>query len=443
MENVNVKNARIGGRLGFSFEKEIEKLSENRVSVLVGCQVGEICFDGGVFCRHRLVGLFQYALNNENLLFQKIEIPKLMKQLRLPFGIILSQSGSYLAREGEDGGIAPFQKVTNEDIIQSIEHYVQTVSKNPDIEHAKKELLRRFDESPSFENKSELRKTFVSVLGSLTYNEFGDLFFNDLLNDEFIYRLIGGEIGKKVCRYTSMDSFFQLIERGSQNMCSFVSMNDPNEGRYAESWMSWKMVNWRDEPKIDLENRYYLLSCSKSEMIDDLTMWRLYGDDAQGVCIVYDIQKELNKDWYFYIAPVNYGLSDGSHPQLELINSLQTEPVEKGWHFCLTGWGYWKYFFKAYHYSVEKEIRLVCVSCNEEADGYRQWYKDRSNGIFSHMVQFPITMGSKSFPLTISKIILGPKSPCTRTNMEQIKLMMEDKGFLCDDVCLSSISNYR
>lgn len=66
-------------------------------------------------------------------------------------------------------------------------------------------------------------------------------------------------------------------------------MNDKSECYYYDSYVN-------DDCCLDLAtmpqsyiaelNSNFIMSCSEITRLDKLTMWRMYGDDAKGVCIV-------------------------------------------------------------------------------------------------------------------------------------------------------------
>ena len=112
-------------------------------------------------------------------------------------------------------------------------------------------------------------------------------------------------------------------------------------------------------------------------------------------------------------------------------------------------WYIWKFFFKSWTYKEEHEVRLIHVPDPEIDEQYDRitWYKDQTNGIFNRMALIPIELlKDTDFPLTISKITLGPQSPEAGRNKEQIWYMIEQKGLsVSKDFMVepSKIENYR
>lgn len=107
---------------------------------------------------------------------------------------------------------------------------------------------------------------------------------------------------REFCRYTSLASFFHIIESQQHCMCCIEGMNDTTE----VDWMDRQLnVEMRDiEIYSKSTNNIFILSLCEKDMEDDLTMWRLYGDDTKGVCLVYDVKDSLPDG--FLLKKVDY-----------------------------------------------------------------------------------------------------------------------------------------
>lgn len=439
MENDYFENMEKESRAKWRFQDEMEKVSNKKLEVMLGGNRGSVSVDGILKWEKRCCGIIRFAFEEKYLGLERTKLSDVLKTTRLPIGVIVTLDKKFVTVEESDG-YTSFCEADNEEIAHKISVYFENVPLMLNNESVKKELKKRFEESPLFHQKEAIKPIFEQAIEHLDYSTQGEVKLNSQEEDALFLCLLGEIGGGKICRYTTMDNLFKMIEKKSQNMCSIASMNDPNEGSYADSKMSWIADVGRGVAVINQENGVYLLSCSKSENLDTLTMWRLYGDDAKGVCLEYDVLNEKIDNEKFFLAPVNYGIQDGSHPELEFINHIQSEPLKKGWYFKFSNWFRWKYFFKSYDYAVEKEIRLVYFHVR---DKNRVWYRDSANGIFNQMVCFPINMNDCQFPLNLSRIILGPKTSFPKKNQEQIGEMLDDSSIICLDIDVSKIDNYR
>lgn len=273
--------------------------------------------------------------------------------------------------------------------------------------------------------------------------------------DKFFLTLLGGAFnGTRLCRYTSLASFFRSCSEQSQSMCGIACMNDKTEVNYVSEW-----VGNQNTPLDSAResNGCYILSCCDINQADDLTMWRLYGNDANGVCLCYQV--DLNKMNGFILAPISYAQSNGNHPELDVVKKIMNTYIANR-RINLKRFSVWKHFFKPYEYSVEHEVRLLFQnSCQkQEGSNYgerqmppfkRKWIYDNSYNIIAPIVTFDITYASNVFPLVLDKIILGPKLKEKETNKNQLDCLVESKGikFNNDDIALfteiSNINHYR
>ncbi|MCQ2336357.1 MAG: DUF2971 domain-containing protein [Paludibacteraceae bacterium] len=256
-----------------------------------------------------------------------------------------------------------------------------------------------------------------------------DKFWKRLLNKQ---RIDGREIDSqqpntKICRYTSLQSLFEILKNGTYRMQGLVGMNDISEVDYVDEYCG---IN----SSIDQANEIFITSCSPLDKKDDLAMWRLYADEAKGVCLEFSIDKNINK--HFIVHKIAYALDKGPDFRLDIIKRL----IANG--FVFNRMNVWKHFFKAPEYIMEDEVRVLFERTMNKK---RQWIKTDKNSIINPAVDFEIKKGK--YPLSLEKIILGPKCPEKGVNMKQIEILIKDKKWFQNfdkiTVTTSSIDNYR
>ena len=188
-------------------------------------------------------------------------------------------------------------------------------------------------------------------------------------------------------------------------------------------------------------NSNFIMSCSNINMKDNLTMWRMYGDEAKGVCLEYDVDSDLINH-NFFMAPVSYAQPNGNHPELDFIKGLQQYPLKK-FRLIFRTIDIWKHFFKPAEYSSENEIRLLYVDNNTSI---YKWIQT-SEPILAPVMEFDIAYNSPGyFPLRLREIMLGPKSPENDTNSAQMTYRVGLQQLNVFDgfkVTMSKIDNYR
>ena len=248
---------------------------------------------------------------------------------------------------------------------------------------------------------------------------------------------------KNVCRYTSLYSLFLTIKNGTQVMCSITCMNDKGETSYADKYVGFGAFA-NTSKSIEENNDCFILSCCNIGMKDNLTMWRLYGDDGKGVCLEYDVDLTKVDEKSFFFAPVSYGEAMRKHPALDFISDIR-HWNENGWSFNLKRWYIWKHFFKSHLFKEENEVRLLYLWTPEETDN-TEWILDSTNSIVSRICKFPIP--NDRLPLTLKNAIIGPKCPEQNSNVDQLNYMNGLKkvmpfNIIKNAIQSSSIEDYR
>lgn len=267
-------------------------------------------------------------------------------------------------------------------------------------------------------------------------------YFSADAEDALFLNLLEPLSNKKLCRYTTLNSLFDLLDKKSQNMCNIVCMNDRGEYRYADEYVygRYPQLGSKDFDELD---SCYILSLLDMKKEDDLTMWRLYGNDAKGACIAYEAREPIlgGKDGKFFLANVSYGLENGTHPKLEFVKVMISELSKRGWSLRLRRWNIWKHFFKSHHFAVEKEIRLMYYDAPNPRTGEKdfKWIKNSDSQIVTKMQLFDYA----NFPLKIDFARIGPK--CQEAELLARQFSIMGKGPLSEifSVKCSAIQDYR
>lgn len=266
--------------------------------------------------------------------------------------------------------------------------------------------------------------------------------------NQFFNMMFGEFKDTQICRYTGLKTIYDMLFYLSFRMSGLVGMNDKSEVNYVENYLN------RDKENISIEkplikehhntiialNNRYITSCTKIKRKDDLTLWRLYSEDAMGVCLVFNVKKDnLNK--HVLLQKVKYADEQGNHPELDFLIQIKTKVEDKtGFKFEFRKLGYWKHFFKAHDYSIEEEVRLLIID-NEKLDKLEtDWVMTHTHSIINPVIDF--RLNSQSFPIQLRTILLGPKCPEQETNFVQIEEMIRRKKKEIKNNNLDSNLNY-
>ena len=240
-----------------------------------------------------------------------------------------------------------------------------------------------------------------------------------------------------VYRYLSLNTLFDMLKQKKIYMSGIAGMNDKSEVDYVEK------ILYEDNNVLPLDpeiNKLFIISCSEKE--DDLTQWRLYGDDGKGVCLKFELKKKVDAD--FICRKIKYLNKDAK--QISKLKDLVRYVYDHTGHtFVFETFHEWCHFIKSEDWKVESEVRLLyrLRVIDPNSQPYVQppvWLIANGTNIVNPYMNFNID----KFPLKLIDIKLGPKCPEPKMNEFQLKAFMENKAELKDiEVSKSKIENYR
>lgn len=314
-------------------------------------------------------------------------------------------------------------------------------------------------------NRGIRQKDFIEYIKGLSVGEIrenlicmsnGSFYFKSDFENNLFKKLLGKYAKKELCRYTSVSTIFRILSTKKASVCSITCMNDRSECFYVDQYLNNQnnQINLSIIPISEVEemNDYLIMSCSDIDKFDKLTMWRMYGNDAKGVCIKYNIG-DLTEYQNFILAPVSYALDNGVHPELEYIKRLHQADFGDKKIFLFKNLGLWKHFFKPYDYIDEQEVRLLYHCPVAERINRYKWITT-DDGIICPVVEFNIKEKDNNgkpltndFPLKIDSIMLGPKISEKYTNKPQLDIFSNSQNIYHVgkkiDTIISNIENYR
>lgn len=92
----------------------------------------------------------------------------------------------------------------------------------------------------------------------------------------------------KLAHYTAIGNLEHIVKPDGLHfhLSRFSDMNEPHEIRWAEKVLS--KIGLLEPAKNEDRYKVYPYVLSMSGNIDDMTMWRLFGNNGNGVCFVFD-----------------------------------------------------------------------------------------------------------------------------------------------------------
>lgn len=272
--------------------------------------------------------------------------------------------------------------------------------------------------------------------------------------NQFFNKIFGKFEAKEICRYTSLDTLFSMLNFISFRMNGLVGMNDRSEVNYVDNYLNAveRPLSKMHHNTITALNNRYITSCSKIQRKDELTLWRLYAEDGSGVCLIFKI-KQSNLNDKVLIQKVKYADANGKHPELDFLKQI-SEEVEAltGFTFEFRNIGLWKHFFKPFDYSIEEEVRLLVIDDPSLKPITTNWVKTYTHSIINPYIDFQLN--NSKFPIQLTEIILGPKSPEQDSNLVQLQEMVRrkrktiieksmDSNLTSLKIAISKIKHYR
>lgn len=276
--------------------------------------------------------------------------------------------------------------------------------------------------------------------------------------------LLERELRQDIGYYTSLDTFrFLLPERakadaGRLSVMHVAYMNDPNEGKTFWHYIrNKKDVKTNDKYRRVLNYPFVFLKCF-TPVIDDLPMWEMYGNHAEGCCVI------LRKEWFKEKVQVPlyrvcylrkngnaYSFHKEDNPNItstseleeylaklqNLYKTISNNEVLKRRFRGVTE--QIAFLFKDANYQHEQELRIM------------YWYNE-SLSEFTHTVvvdpkeDYPKLYVSPEMRIDIKEVILGPKVRDSNSKVpylqEELENLCRKTGYSFPEITLSEIE-YR
>ncbi len=226
---------------------------------------------------------------------------------------------------------------------------------------------------------------------------------------------------KAICKYTTLTTLVQIIKSKQIRMNGILAMNDKSEYQYLKKY-SKNFKNEEDEEFYYLGNKKFITSFSKK--IDNLGMWRLYGQELEGICMVFEVNNTLVKD-IIYIPDKNKEVK-----KVKRLLSVLKRNNDIHFRICIIDNN--QAFYKSDEYQHEDESRLLINS--EKPDGWQVY----SNNLLTPYIQPSIyhqlnnaeegkdSKYDKPYGLILKKILVGPNMPNREYNYNQIKQLLRE-----------------
>ena len=241
----------------------------------------------------------------------------------------------------------------------------------------------------------------------------------------------------KVCRYMPLEKAVEFLTKKELRMNGIVGMKDSSEINFLEKYLYEDVSSITSDNNIENANKIFISCFTSENKKDDLNMWRLYGDNACGVCLVFDVIHQTTEK--FVIRRVQYLDENKREEKFGKLKKLLKQ-VKSMTNFTLTFQKFheWSHFYKPNIYEIEDEIRLFTFN----NDLKREMFLAKPLNIINYFIK-PTLEEKGGIILKLSEIIIGPNCPEKEINLEQIRLYVNSDNNDKIKVRQSNISVYR
>lgn len=372
-------------------------------------------------------------LENKNLLARATDqVRSALTITNARYGIVTDDTKYFLYDRSNKE--IDFIELSFDEVIQKLSNPEKIKVEKKDREQVLQYILEAADKhlSDNKEFQTFIRsKSFLSQIqfdnNSNSYFFSGDDEGISSFENQFFIKMLGEFKDTQICRYTSLNTIFDMLNYISFRMSGLVGMNDKSEVNYVETYLNGveKPLIKEHYNTIKALNNRYITSCTKISRKDDLTLWRLYSDDAKGVCLIFNVKRN-NLNNHVLLQKVKYADENGKHKELDFLKQIKDDVESNtGFKFEFRKIGYWKHFFKPHDYAIEEEVRLLIIDDDTLVKIKSDWVMTYTHSIINPIMDF--RLNSKSFPIQLREIIIGPKCPEQETNMVQLQEMIRRK----------------
>ena len=239
-----------------------------------------------------------------------------------------------------------------------------------------------------------------------------------------------------IYRYTTFDAIFSTLHSTKYRLNGIKGMNDQSEGfGILKEFYNEEIVE--DSQKISERlNEVFISSCSLKK--DDLTMWRLYGDNSKGAGLTIEVDARLGDP--FLVKRISYLSNVKKDKLIKEVSFTIARLMELGYRLDKSVFSLIPFFFKTNHYQVEEEVRILF-----DRSKYRvlnptvkfDWGISEPYKIVRPFVDIDLLVQGNAnekdhnpfIPFKIKEIRLGPNCPHFEKNEIQIELMIKEYGY--------------
>lgn len=215
----------------------------------------------------------------------------------------------------------------------------------------------------------------------------------DLLPESF------SDLDQELYKYTSLSTLVATLNSRKMRLNSIVGMNDKTETNFLPDIKK----NFKESIESSGDEYYFanqaFITSFTTYTPKGLDMWRLYGDNGKGVCMVFKTKKDTDLTALRQVKYVSPNAPILKQAKAFLV-ALKKQKIKFRFQVFEDSLRY----IKHQDFKSEKEIRLLINTTTPS-----QWVISSDNGILAPCIELPFnTEFSNAYPLKLVRIVLGP-----------------------------------
>lgn len=246
----------------------------------------------------------------------------------------------------------------------------------------------RYDNNQYFNNLDELFDKYLPIRNEgkvdSIKNEFKkigleleNVKFNTYDNRYWLYFDLSKYIKDKeedekpsyLCKYVSFGTYMNMLKNRTFRINSITSMNDTSESFFLGEFLC-NIYQSKEERYKETINNHNTFITSLSKLYDSALMWRLYGDNGKGVCLVFDVKSAEVKPILYIGRKV---------PRYQKLRTAIQNLNKKGINIFIHDIENQRFYVKSDQFDYEEEYRLLHSSDDISYTQYEDlisYYKD-------------------------------------------------------------------
>ena len=246
----------------------------------------------------------------------------------------------------------------------------------------------RYDNNQCFNNLDELFDKYLPIRNEEKVEsiesefkkiglELEDVKFNTYDNRYWLYFDLSkfikdkeeGEKPPYLCKYVSLGTYMNMLKNRTFRINSITSMNDTSESFFLGEFLCNVYQSKEERYKETIKNHNTFIT-SLSKLYDSALMWRLYGDNGKGVCLVFDVKSAEVKPILYIGRKV---------PRYQQLRTAIQNLNKKGINIFIHDIESQRFYVKSDQFDYEEEYRLLYSSDDisyTQYEGLISYYKD-------------------------------------------------------------------